>query len=140
MDNLVLIWFISISDEMSSALTLVGAILVAVFGLIFSNVWRDHIGSKDFFTHQDHQPFVRWCTKGFVSGLVLVVIGAFFPSPKNLMVSYAVVEGSKVVTAENVEEVASQVGRRMDTILDIIDRGVNKVNPGEGGGDAKKDD
>ncbi len=58
-------------------------------------------------------------------GCLCWTIGALFPTPENILKAYAIIEGSKIINAENTEKVAEAVGARFDKFMDIIDRSIN---------------
>lgn len=61
---------------------------------------------------------------GAVAG-VLWLLGAMFPNTESVLKAYALIEGSKVINAENAEAAAEAVGKRFDRFLDIVDKSVS---------------
>ena len=135
MEQFFLIYLLSISGEVKIVFEIIAKCLIVIpmvfYGVTHVKNWiilTDAHGTsrteeKDRFTKAEQT--VRLLTiKLVITGAISLLVSAFFPTTENVLRAYALIEGSKVINAENAEHAAEAVGKRFDRFMDIIDKSV----------------
>jgi len=68
----------------------------------------------------DARLFSRWSLSFFCVSMLFMLLSAAIPSRRDIVEAYAMIEGSKILTAQNGEAVAKEVGLKFDRFLSII--------------------
>jgi hypothetical protein len=135
MDNLLYIYFLSISENLNNTLDSIGkfcftiaVVAYLVFFLrkvtVLEGTYGDERRSLEsrFTEHELKVRKLSICL-GFMT-VVFWTSSALCPSTENVLKAYALIEGSKVINAPNAEKAAEAIGKRFDHFLDIVDRGI----------------
>lgn len=136
MEQFWLVYLLSISVNVSKTLNDCGTLLVVpgMVAYIVTNIYlfthTIELDASDaqeaiYQGYRDKTILVRKHAVRTASvGFLLWVLAALCPTPSNLLKSYALIEGSKVINAKNAEATAVEVGKRFDRFLDIVERSV----------------
>lgn len=136
MESFGLIYLLSISDNVSSVLNGAGnwcfflalGLYAACHVRLWATIDNEPASKVAQLTerHDAREPVVRKfsITVGVI-GIVLWLSSTIFPSVENVLKAYALIEGSKVINADNAELAAEAIGKRFDKFLDIVDKGIN---------------
>ena len=142
MDSNTLVYLLSVSNNFSDTLHIAGNWLFFFTVVGYLAVHIKHwviLGNAEGFYNNEKVPrreqemerfkgvepgFRKLSLKLLFTVLVLWTSGACFPDTESVLKAYALIEGSKVLNAENAEAAAEAVGKRFDKFLDILDRTV----------------
>ena len=137
MNEYFLIYILSIAAGLSEMLSDLGWLLfwlplgayivVTVVYYTIRSDERGDVGHKRLTAeHAAREPTLRkiayvCCTLGLCCSFVSSCI----PNTRTVIEAYAIVEGSKVINADNAEAAGEAVGKRFDQFLGIIDKSLN---------------
>lgn len=143
MEDFAVIYLLSILDGVGKAFAVGGGLVgfASLAGLVIIHLNR--VGSTGYKTSEAYYTYLAKFEKLLrvttCLGLIFWGVGYMMPGRRALVEAYVMVEGSKVLTAENGEKMAEEVAQRFDRVLGIIeDKAVEKVT-GEVVGTAAKE-
>ena len=136
MPEVIMIYLLSISENISTTFWWLGAGSLVVFALIHilygikyssesGNTPLSKLDEVDAAYNDTCSRINKHFKTTLICSVVFWFIAALFPSTKAVLTAYALVEGSKVINADNAEMAADAVGKRFDKFLDIVDKGIN---------------
>jgi hypothetical protein len=133
MENPWLIYFVSISENLHDALFALGIITTVVFACIgvFGAIVMGDSRTPDA---ECAAHCKRWVYKAMYVGFPLILLGVLIPTTDTLIKAYVMVEGSKIVNADNAEVAAKEVTARVDRVLDYL---LKEEKPAQPGGPAE---
>ena len=125
MDNLFTLYLLSITDKLGGGLetlTVISGLVCAVF-IIGSLFYR--FGSINGWSESEEEVAglsfwkkgIKYSTAVFLPAAIL---SSMVPGKRDIVEAYAMVEGSKIITAANGEKVAAEVAERFDSFLAIL--------------------
>ena len=136
MEDFAIIYLLSILDDVGTAFSTGGGIIgfLSLLGLVIVHLNR--VGSTGYRNSEDYYTYLAKFEKLLrvttCLGLMVWCIGYSLPARRDLIEAYVIVEGSKVMTAENGEKMAEAVAERFDRVLGIIEnKAVEKVTGNE---------
>lgn len=120
---MITVYLLSILDSARDALmtvTICGGVAILACGI--GMLWVRDFGERE------HKPENYLVARRAIKALsiacaVSTVIRAFIPSPDALLKSYLMIEGSKLVTAENAGKATEEIVKRVDTLISKIGGG-----------------
>lgn len=115
MGEAFLIYALAVSGNIGTALTILGVCAAVV--TLFATVVIYSDGTQE--TKDGWKP---WLMRLLPAGITIALLGAAIPSAGDIMRAYAMIEGAKIVNAQNAEEVGKQVGARMDRFLKALEK------------------
>ena len=115
MDNLFLIWAVATLPNFGIAMAVLGGL-----GLAFSLI--TYMVSNDSYPRDEGNRERYMKTIKVVAPLALFIftIGFLVPSQNNIIKAYLMVEGSKVITADNATEASSEIVKRVDILMNAF--------------------
>lgn len=130
--NWTALYFLSILDNLGDGFTVVYYFCIWT-AIVFVCYWgvsrliivdkfdsdRQEETRKDLL-RDNYKYLTKWTLSLFTIAMVFRLLAAFVPSKRDLVEAYAMIEGSKIVTAQNGELVAKEVAQRFDRFVDII--------------------
>lgn len=122
-----MIYLLSILDKIS---TVVGAVSI-VTAIIFGIVMIFAIAMLDLDYNMKDQRFSSVTKMLKITGVVSLataILSCFIPTQTSLMKAYLMLEGNKIVNAENSTKFANEVGNKVDNLINVIDHRLNKAD------------
>ena len=110
------VWLLSIIDKIECLFP-----LGIIFGCITSFVFLiARVGEREL--HKDPTPTIvaKHMKPVMIICAIIAIIGALVPSRRDLVESYLMIHGSKVVTAENAEKAIDGTVKRIDKLIEKI--------------------
>lgn len=140
MGDLFLIWLLSIASNLSGVLSTIAILAIIIACVTYAAGWLitflGVIDNNDDFIEKSSkaakivEPKARkYAITFFVIFAFCKILSSLFPDPKSVLIAYAIVEGSKVVNAENAEIAAQDASKKFDKLLDIVDEAWNGEKP-----------
>lgn len=125
------LYFLSVVDKLNEALTytfrfcLGGTFLMLGFYLYMRAQAVDKYDKEEKAELEsiDRKYFSRWGLWFFITSMVFLLLSSLVPGRRDIVEAYAMIEGSKIITAQNGEAVAKEVGLKFDRFLGIIAKG-----------------
>ena len=139
MDNFFTIYLLSIVDGLGSALAGAGGIVgfISLIVLVILHLVRlARAAERQSYRDSNDNEHVAKAFDSFIKlsktttivGLIVFSLGYLMPNRRALVEAYVIVEGSKLVTAENTEKMGEAIAARFDKVLSIIEgKAVDKV-------------
>jgi hypothetical protein len=115
--NWWLIYLVAIADGVNG-MFFAGAVMSAMVSAgcvitIFSNV--DKWGEPELKAAGE-----RWLKKAVPFAVACAIVSALLPTTDRLLRAFLMVEGSKLVTAENAEKATGEIVKRIDKALELM--------------------
>jgi hypothetical protein len=128
--NWTALYFLSILDNLGNGFTVVyyfciwTAIAFTVYwGISRLLILTDHRREKDTYldlVEENYKYIRKWALSFFAVAMVFRLLSSMVPGKRDLVEAYAMIEGSKIITAQNGELVAKEAAKRFDRFVDII--------------------
>lgn len=130
--NWTALYLLSILDNLGDGFTVVYyfCIWTAIAFTFYWGVSRlmiltDHKHSKSADAYlelatENYKYIRKWALSFFAVAMVFRLLSSMVPGKRDLVEAYAMIEGSKIITAQNGELVAKEAAKRFDRFVDII--------------------
>lgn len=114
MNNVFLIWALAALPNFGSAIAILGGvmILVSIFIFMFSHEYSESEPSSSRLR--------KISLFTIVSGILFFVLGWLVPRQNDIVKAYLMIEGSKIITADNAEEASKEIIKKVDIVLDGV--------------------
>jgi len=108
-----MLWLLSIMDNIRPFIA-VGTIIctLSLLGSLIAIIYSLSEGESDL-TIQTKKTL----RIGIIIGAVITIIGSLFPTRRDLVEAYFMIEGRKVIASENFDKVMSKVEKKIDRML-----------------------
>lgn len=132
--NWTALYLLSILDNLSNGFNsaYLFCIWIAIIVLVYWGIMRlvlidkmDNCSSNRVDMYKDRQRendlfLWKWPLRFFITAMAFRLLTSFVPGKRDLVEAYAMIEGSKIITAANGEVLAKEVAGRFDKFMDII--------------------
>ena len=117
MNENLLIYLLSISEGVQAILVIFGGIGCFSGALLFiKGSLEEDAGAKEIALANR-----RSAKRLIAPGVLLCALAALIPAPGSIIKAYLMVEGRRVVTAENAEQAAKDLGAKLDRLISAVD-------------------
>jgi hypothetical protein len=137
--NWAALYFLSILDNLQNGFStafiffLLGAILLTGIWLVlryrvFDHMSGSYVSAEDesvakIRVSENNSFFKKWVLGFFLVAMCFRLASSAIPTKRDVVEAYAMIEGSKIITAQNGETMAKEVAQRFDKFLEIIANG-----------------